>query len=42
MYHAESDSHFKMDASELPAFYSRGDADAQLCVDVTGMPEHER
>lgn len=30
-----------MDASELEAFFSTNDPDAQLCADVTGMPHHE-
>lgn len=42
MYHAESESYFELDASELPEFYARSDADSQLCADVTDMPDHEK
>jgi len=39
MYHAESDSRFEIDESELEALYST--LDGGLCVDVTGDPVHE-
>lgn len=41
MYHAESESYFELQASELEEFYNSNDPDAQLCVDVTGVPMHE-
>lgn len=39
MYHAESDSFFEIDASELEALYST--YDGGLCVDKTGDPVAE-
>ena len=40
MYHAESDSLFEIDASELPSLFKT--LDGQLCIDVTGDPAHEQ
>lgn len=39
MWHAESESLFEIDASELPELYQS--IDGELCSDVTGLNEFE-
>ncbi len=43
MYHAESESWFELWGNEIDEFEMSLDnsIDAQLCIEVTGHPEHE-